>query len=405
MPAPVSPAATHTAAERTPRSTLRRRPAAVAALAFATSVVAGLLLAGPAAAADAPAPVAAPAAAPAGVVSLRPVKPSAAHPTYFTLTAAPGRTLQDAVVISNGGDAPVSLAITPVDGITGQTSGSVYGNRQDPTREAGRWVKPEISSLTLAARSSQTVRFTVTVPAGTTAGDHLAGIAVENTQPREASNGFPVKEIFRSVVGVLVDVPGGTAFAPKVSNVSINGIGATGVGAVDVTLANAGQRLGKPTLTVALNGPDGYSKTQTRELDTVLAGDTITYPLAWPDRLPPGEYTVAALLTGGGRSASLTKDVSLGTTLSGVSQRAAPAPAAAGTPWWQWAAIAGGAAVLFALVLGFFLRRSRGLPPGGGRGPRRAVPGPNRQPASAFPAPMKEPIHRPGSFAHTGRPE
>jgi hypothetical protein len=359
--APASATARHT------RRVALRSSAFALALVLPLSGAAALTLAGPAAAAPAaPSGAAAPAAAP-GIVSVRPEHPSQANPTYFALTAEPGATLHDAVVIANDSNDPVSLTVTPVDGLTGQTSGSVYGNRTDPVRKAGGWVKPELKALTLGAHESRTVGFTISVPAGTAAGDHLAGIAVENTEASTSSNGFPIKQILRSVVGVLVDVPGGRPFTPVLKSASISGIGATGVGAVDITLANSGQKLGKPTLTVALNGPGGYTKTETRELDTVLPGDTIAYPFAWPDKLSPGAYSITAVLSGGGQKASLTRSVQLGQALSGVNTKTAAATTSSGQPVWVWALIAAGAAVLFALVLGLVIRRGSGRPPGGGR--------------------------------------
>ena len=73
----------------------------------------------------------------------------------------------------------------------------------------------------------------------------------------------------------------------------------SGIGAasVRVTLGNDGTRLGKPGLTVAVSGPNGYQRTVVRALDTILPGDTIAYPLAWPDVLQPGDYSIVATAT------------------------------------------------------------------------------------------------------------
>ena len=196
-----------------------------------------------------------PAAPAAGEASLQPEHPSGTSSSYFTFRLAAGKSLHDAVVITNHSGKPISLAVSPVDGLTGQTSGSVYANRQDPVTKAGKWVTPELSALTLPAQSSRTIGFTVTVPAGVTAGDHLAGIAVENTVPTESSNGFNIKQILRNVIGVRVIVPGAATFVPKLSSLGIKQIGATGIGSVTVGLGNSGLQLAKPGLIVALKGP------------------------------------------------------------------------------------------------------------------------------------------------------
>jgi Bacterial protein of unknown function (DUF916) len=304
---------------------------------------------------------------PAGAeISLQPENPSAASPNYFTLAVAPGATVHDAVIVINRSKAPVSLAVSPVDGLTGQTTGSVYGNRQDTVRKAGKWVTPELRALTLPAQSSRTIAFTVTVPATAVPGDHLAGIAVENTVPTESSNGFNIKQILRNVIGVRVIVPGRAAFSPKLTSLGIEQIGATGIASVSVGLGNSGRALAKPSLDVALRGPSGYSSTITRKLDTVLPGDTVTYPFAWPDILVKGSYDVTATLTGGGTSVTMNRTVVLGTTLAGVTH---PLPKTivktqkSGMPMWMLLVV--GLAVLS--ILGFgantvVRRRHRGPP-------------------------------------------
>jgi Bacterial protein of unknown function (DUF916) len=299
----------------------------------------------------------------AGAVSVRPEHPSAANPSYFTLSTAAGTTVHDAIVIANPSTSAVSLIISPVDGLTGQTSGSVFANRQDKVYKAGAWVTPELATLDLAPGTSRTVGFSVSVPAGTPAGDHLAGIAVENTQPVTSSNGFAIKQILRNVIGVLVIVPGSAIFTPHLASLGIQQLGTTGIGAVNVGLSNAGTRLAKPKLTVALVDTDNataYHRTLTRELDTLLPGDLITYPFAWPDRLQKGRYQITATLAGGGSSVTMTRTFQLGTVLAGVTQ---PLPVAivksksTGLQLWELIAFALGAALLFGLVTGFVVRR------------------------------------------------
>ena len=302
-----------------------------------------------------------PAPAAGGGVSLAPEHPSTTSPSYFTFHAAAGTTVHDALVVTNHANASVSLAVSAVDGLTGQTSGSVYANRTDPVRKAGRWVTPAVSALTLAAGATRTIAFTVTIPAGTTAGDHLAGIAVENTVPTESSNGFAIKQILRNVIGVLVVVPGKANFVPALSSLGIQQIGATGIGSVTVGMGNSGLLLAHPSLAVSLTGPATYHRSLTRVLDTVLPGDTITYPFAWPDVLAKGDYDITATLTGGGTSVTLTRSVHLGAALAGVTH---PLPVAtvkvakSGLQWWMWLAIVLAAAIAFGAAAGFVTRRS-----------------------------------------------
>jgi hypothetical protein len=303
-----------------------------------------------------------PAASAVGGVSLQPLHAGPGSASYFTFHAAAGSTISDAVVITNQATTPVDLAVSPVDGLTGQTSGSVYANRQDPVAKAGTWVAPSVAELSLPGQSSRTVSFTVTVPANASPGDHLAGFAVENTNPTTSSNGFAIKEILRSVIGVLVVVPGQATFVPKLSHLDIKQIGQTGIGSVTVGLGNSGLAFAKPSLRVSLKGAAGYNRSITRGLDTVLPGDSISYPFAWPDVLAKGSYDVTATLTGGGKSVSMTQTVILGTTLAGVTH---PLPVSivkqtkSGVQLWELVLVILAGALVFGGVVGTVLRRTR----------------------------------------------
>src|SRR5581483_5783455 len=105
---------------------------------------------------------------------------------------------------------------------------------------------------------------------------------------------------------------------------------------------------GKPVLSVSLTGPNGYQRTARRPLDTILPGDTIAYPMAWPDVLQPGDYSISVSATPGsasptGAAGVRTVSAHLGTALAGVPSPGvvtpAPAPAPAkhsggGFPMW-----------------------------------------------------------------------
>jgi hypothetical protein len=250
---------------------------------------------------------------------------------YFKSTVKPGETFTDEVIVTNTGDAPIDLVISGVDGLTAPTSGAVYGNRQDPINKAGTWVSPSTGRVTVAPHAEVPVAFTVKVPKDATAGDHLAGIAFEDAKPTSAGSNFAVTQVVRSVMGVQVIVPGPGAFAVRVDKASVESLPGVGAASVLVTLGNDGARLGKPGLSVALSGPNGYQRTVDRNLDTILPGDTIAYPFAWPDVLQPGDYsiTVTATAPGGAAPVVHTASAKLGTALAGVPAPGVIAPAPA----------------------------------------------------------------------------
>ena len=321
-------------------------------------------------------------AAGTGGFGVRPAHTNPADPStraYFKPTVGAGGTFSDQVVVDNTSAAPLDLVVSPVDGLTGQTSGAVYANRQDPVTKAGAWVKPAVSSLTVPAGATATVPFSVEVPASAPAGDHLAGLAFENAHPTSGGGGtFSVTEVYREVVGISVLVPGAAAFGTHIDTLSLQAMAGPGIASVSVGLANTGLRLGKPELSVTLSGPSGYHRTVTRQLDTILPGDVIDYPLAWPDPLPAGDYTVQANATGGATggatAASLTSSAHLAGALIGTSAgpsvvfQSPPPPTRAaprgGLPRWTLVgALGAGALGVMAVLAVLRLRRPRPAPP------------------------------------------
>jgi len=129
-------------------------------------------------------------------------------------------------------------------------------------------------------------------------------------------------------------VPGPGAFGIRVDNAALQSLPGTAAASVVVTITNDGTRLGKPALSVSLTGPNGYQRTAKRPLDTILPGDTIGYPMAWPDVLQPGDYTITVHATPGpasptdpGTAAVRTVSAHLGTALAGVPSPGVVTPA------------------------------------------------------------------------------
>ena len=253
--------------------------------------------------------------------------------SYFIHTASPGETFTDQVKVSNGGAAPLELLVSPVDGLTGATSGAVYANRQDALAKAGAWVTPTRSSLSVSSGSTTDLDFSVRVPADAQPGDHLAGIAFEDAHPSTNGTGLQVTTVVRAVIGILVKVPGPAAFDLRVSGAVIEPLTPTlNLATVKIRLEDVGLLLGRPSLTVRLTGPNGYQGVVAdRRLDTLLPGDPILYPLSWPDALAPGDYTIDVTGSGAGMIApsSVSETVHLGTTLAPTAPIPTPPPPAA----------------------------------------------------------------------------
>jgi WxL interacting protein linking bacterial and host surfaces len=299
-------------------------------------------------------------AATIGGFGARPAHYNPANPAtraYFIHTVARGGSFTDQVIVSNTASKPVTLRVYPVDGLTGATSGVVYGNRQDHLKGAGQWVTPATTQVTVPASSQVTVGFNVKVPNSTGAGQHLAGLALEDIHSGKSTGRFSVTEVLRTVVGIEVVVPGASRPRISLQSFSIAPIQGTTYPSVVVGLTNSGTNLCKPALSVSLNGPGGAQRA-TRRLDTVLPGDSIPYPFVWPHSLGAGNYTASITATGCGPRVTLRGHASLGAKLvrSTVPPGAVrPSSGGSTVPWWPIALVGFGGIVVGAL----FGRRRR----------------------------------------------
>jgi Bacterial protein of unknown function (DUF916) len=299
-------------------------------------------------------------AATIGGFGARPAHYDANNPAtraYFIRTVARGGSFTDQVIVSNTAAKPVTLRVYPVDGLTGATSGVVYGNRQDQLQGAGQWVTPVTTLVTVPASSQATVGFRVRVPKSAGTGQHLAGLALEDVHSGKSTGRFSVTEVLRTVVGIEVVVPGPSRSRLGLHSFSIAPIEGTSYPSVVVGLTNAGTNLCKPALSVSLNGPGGAQRA-TRQLDTVLPGDSIPYPFVWPHALAAGNYTADITATGCGPRVTLHGSTSLGAKL--VRSTVPPGdvrPSSGGStvPWWPIALVGFGGIVVGAL----FGRRRR----------------------------------------------
>jgi hypothetical protein len=213
---------------------------------------------------------------------------------YFKPALGPGTTFSDQVVVSNSGTNDLTFYVDPVEGLTGANTGSVYANRGDPVGGAGGWISVAARRVTVGAGKQMLAGFTVQVPGNATPGDHLAGIAFEDTATQTTEGRFGITEVVRAVIGVLVRVAGPAApFDLRISNVGLQSpaLGQTRSRAV-MQLHNRGQLLGKPYLALSITGLGGYQREMELQLDTVLPGPPTPLSLPWGDQLSPGRYRV-----------------------------------------------------------------------------------------------------------------
>jgi hypothetical protein len=306
-------------------------------------------------------------AATIGGFGVRPAHPNPNVPAtraYFIVHAAPGSGRHETVVVTNDNSKSLVLAVDAVDGLTGVTSGVVYANRDVPIHGAGAWITPAVRRVTVPARSSINVGFTVQVPKAAPAGDHLGGIAFQALEGRKSAGHFSVTVVDRTVVGVEFEVPGPAAQAIHLFALALAPLPGTRIPSAVVTLEDVGRKLCQPQLTVAIKGQVGGNKA-TRALETILPGDKIAYPFRWPGSLSEGSYDVSATATRCGPPATMQ---SVATYSPAHASSNYPSPnigptaplASSGWAWWLYVLIGLGALAGLGLLVRYVRRRGSG---------------------------------------------
>lgn len=272
------------------------------ALALAAAAVLATL-AGPVAAASAAGPT----------FALKPA--TEAKLGYFVLAAKPGATLRGKVEVINVGSKAGRTSLYPVDATTGQTSGAVYRSRKEPRRGVGGWIKLGKGTIELAPGQSQVVPFTVRVPSGADAGQHLGGIVAQRSTQVAANqaapggkkkNGFKVKIQALSVLAVQVNVPG-----PERSRMALSGIkpgDQPGHQSLLLGIGNTGNVLVKGTGSLKVVNHSGRRvQSQSFNLDTFVPETKIDFPVYIQGKaLAPGRYRGTVTINYRGRSLTRT---------------------------------------------------------------------------------------------------
>jgi hypothetical protein len=223
----------------------------------------------------------------------------AATKSYFVFAAQPGSVITTKVRISNTGDRTGTALLYPVDATTGQTSGTVYRQRNDPRTDVGKWVHLEQSKLALKPGTSVVVPFSIRVPSHARGGDHIGGIVAENTALTEskATGALQIRIRHLTIAAVVVQVKGQAA--ALIDATGLRAGGEHGYQFVYLRVENLGGLATKPQGSVVIAGSSGAVVARRRfQLDTFVPQTAIDYPILLPGQvLPPGSYHATVRLS------------------------------------------------------------------------------------------------------------
>lgn len=227
-------------------------------------------------------------------LSIRPV--GQAEATFFDIQAAPGdeRVLQ--VELQNTGSQPIRARTYAASAYTIINGG--FGIRppdETPTGTA-TWLTYPTEVLDLDPGETVVRDVTLRVPAGARAGEHIAGLAIENADPIRGSGAVALNQIVRKAIAVLVTTPG--PVEAKLDIVSGDHLRVGDQSVVAVALRNPGNVRLRPTGTVAVF--DEAGREVAREavtMDSFYAGTETRVEAPLDEPLPVGRYTIGVSLS------------------------------------------------------------------------------------------------------------
>jgi hypothetical protein len=216
--------------------------------------------------------------------------------TYFELTLEPGETRRLEVEAANFGDAEVLARTYAADVYTivnGGFGADLFG--EEPTGTT-TWLTYPTEEMTLGPRDARIIPFEVAVPDGTTPGEYLAALVIENVEPIRGSGSVAIDQVNRSAIAVAIDVPG-----PRRPELRIGPVGHHVAGERSVVtfgIENPGNVHLKPAGSFRLLDA-GRRELSAAELamDSVYAGTSTVLEAPLADLLPAGDYCAELALS------------------------------------------------------------------------------------------------------------
>ncbi|MFJ9536673.1 WxL protein peptidoglycan domain-containing protein [Streptomyces sp. NPDC101225] len=241
-----------------------------------------------------------------GSWSVYPASSQIAARPYFYLSADPGTTLKDKVVVANRTAKPLTLRLYAADAYnTARDGGFAVQTVTETQRGVGAWAKPARPRVTVPAHGKVTVPFTLRVPEGAEPGDHPGALVAldERVDKGRGSLALGVRRAVGARVYLRVSGPALPAIA--VENVHVvhhqplvPGLGDS-TATVSYTLHNTGNVTLNPKVELRAEGLFGrtlLSRALTRVPAELLPGQRVelTEPWRGAPQLDWGEVTLTA---------------------------------------------------------------------------------------------------------------
>jgi len=219
---------------------------------------------------------------------------------WFIFQARPGQLTRGELLVRNTGPEPKRIELAGTDAVT--AGGGGYAFSSFTPSHAGSWLRLARRSVTLRARGSAVVPFTITVPRSASPGEHFAGItAIDAAEvaavsaQRAALRHTGAVILTRAGIAVQVDLPGARIFrvAFRGARLAVSPSGAR----LALQIANTGTELIPSTHVrlVVRRGARTVFRSETL-LGAFLTDGGLDYEIPWQGTIADGVYHIAGWL-------------------------------------------------------------------------------------------------------------
>ncbi len=147
-----------------------------------------------------------------GTISIKPAYPDSDvrfSNSWFIYNLGPGESKEDACLILNNGEEPITVEVYSVDATTTIQGSFAPGDSYTVPTGVGSWVEMSGREFVLEPDSELVVPFTITIPEVVDVGDHMGAVIIQKKMPEESEiGGTAVSIVTRVGVRIYQTVPG-----------------------------------------------------------------------------------------------------------------------------------------------------------------------------------------------------